>query len=123
MDFDVFKRELLNSENGVRKILRKRVSKIDALESLLQLRDLEMIDFITSDSQIVVAYNAIATSDLYPNPGEKLIDLGVFSKDDFLSSNLRHSGLSNENDWLQFGLYQNKLQIILEIYNPDHSFD
>lgn len=106
----------------VRKALRKNVPQINKLENLVDLKNLELIKVDTKEKIVIIFYEGVASRELYPDVGEKLIEKEVISKDNLINSWTGNRGQDNEyrrvHMSLDFPGY--RVQVFLRTYNPNY---
>ena len=105
-----------------RKALRKNVLQIDNLENLTDLKNLKLKLVDVKEEIVMIFYECIASRELYPNIGEKLIEKEVIRKDNLINFWLDNKGEYNEYEEvcmrLDFPKY--KVRVFLKAYNPDY---
>jgi len=118
MEINALIDDILNN-TGIRETLRKSTPEIARLESLDGLRDLKLVS-LKMDGYIALGYEATATPDLYPHVRARLIDAGVVSKSNVLSSSTFNRGQNEECESLQLGFHGAAVQAFLRVYNPNY---
>lgn len=106
-----------------RKALRKNVLQINKLESLIGLKNLKLKLVDVKEEIVMIFYECIASRELYPNVGEKLIEKEVIRKDNLINFWLDNKGEYNEYEEICMGLdFPNyKVRVFLRAYNPDYN--
>ncbi len=106
----------------VRKALRKNVPQIDKLENLAGLKNLELKLVDDTKRTVLIFYECVASQELYPNVGEKLIEKEVIREDNLMNSWIDDKGKYNECMTVHMGLDfpGDDVLVWLMAYNPNY---
>jgi len=106
----------------IREILRKNIPQINKLEDLADFKNLKVMGVNVKEKIVVIFYEGIASQELYPDVGEKLIEKEVISKDNLINSRIGNKGQYNEYGEVYMNLYVSgySVRIFLKAYNPNY---
>jgi hypothetical protein len=106
----------------IREILRKNVPQINKLEHLADFKNLKVVSVNAKEKVVVIFYEGIASQELYPGVGEKLIEKEVISKDNLINSRIGNKGQYDEYGEVHMNLYVlgYSVRIFLKAYNPNY---
>jgi len=79
----------------IREILRKNVPQINKLESLADLKNLKVVSVTAKEKIVVIFYEGVASRELYPDVGKKLIEKKVIREDNLMNSRIANKGQDN----------------------------
>jgi len=109
------------NDNGIEP-LRKKIPEIKKLESLDDLQDLEFLG-ATHDDKIyellVLSYRARASPSLYSKVKKGSIPRIIAKKKNIVSSSVIVNNLLVEFVRIHIRYYDSRLQIFLDLYNPN----
>lgn len=107
----------------IRKTLRKNVPQINKLEGLVDLTNLKVISINAKEKIVVIFYEGVASRELYPDVGKKLIEKEVIRKDNLMNSRIANKGQDNEYEEVYIGLNlpdYYRVRVFLTAYNPNY---
>jgi len=107
----------------IKKALRKNIPQINKLEDLADFKNLKVIRVNAKEKIVVIFYEGVASQELYPDVGEKLIEKKVISKDNLINSRIANKGQDNEYEEVYIGLNlpdYYRVRVFLTAYNPNY---
>jgi len=106
----------------VRKTLRKNIPQINKLESLADLENLKLIGVNDKGKISIIFYEGIASQELYPDVGGKLIEKKVIREDNLMNSWIINKGQSNEYEevYMNLDFPGYSVWVFLKACNPNY---
>jgi len=105
--------------------LRKNIPQINKLEGLTDtdFKNLKLIGMNAKEKIVVIFYEGVASQELYPNVGKKLIEKKVIRKDNLMNSRIANKGQDNEYEEVYISLNlpdYYRVRVFLTAYNPNY---